>query len=117
MTDHTPTPWISQPFCDDEDHAVFIIGANLGGLAATAPMFPSEIDTVDSSRAQANAAFIVKAVNNHDALVEALEGLDLLLDFGDEPGSIWTFDDPTAIREAFKRARAALSDVGDAGTP
>jgi len=79
MSDHTPTPWEAQPFCDDEDHAVFIIGSNLGGLVATAPMLPSEIDAVNTSRAQANAAFIVEAVNNYDAMKRRIAALELII--------------------------------------
>ncbi len=70
----TPTPWEAQPFGDGED-GVGILGLPLNGLVAWVTMFPTEMDANDPTRAKANAALIVKAVNNHDALVKALEKL------------------------------------------
>lgn len=64
------------------------------------------------------AAFVLKAVNNHEALVKALDQLDTLLDFGDENlDSVWTFDDLTAIQAAFNGAKAILDAVGNVGEP
>jgi hypothetical protein len=58
---HTPTPWAQnkygEPVGPDGDNI------RAKGLALT-----------NSDEAQANTAFIVKAVNSHDALVEALRG-------------------------------------------
>lgn len=59
MTKHTPTPWVNNGegiiVCNDGD--VFTMSTTL----------------LDDKEREANAAFIVKAVNCHDELVEALE--------------------------------------------
>jgi hypothetical protein len=73
---HTPTPWEALASFDDEP-GIPIIGLRLddegnalhtptNGLVAVACQLPTEIDAGDYSRAEANAAFIVKAVNSHD---------------------------------------------------
>ncbi len=81
---HTPTPWQAQKPLDVEgDHGIAIIGLRLNddgipmltptnGLVAIACQLPTEIDDGDFTRALANAAFIVRACNNHYALLEAL---------------------------------------------
>lgn len=51
----------------------------------------------------------LRSSGNAVAMREALERLDFLLDFGDEPSAIWTFDDPSEIQEAFKLAKTALA--------
>jgi hypothetical protein len=82
---HTPTPWEALASFDDEP-GIPIIGLRLddegnalhtptNGLVAVACQLPTEIDAGDYSRAEANAAFIVKAVNSHDALVTALRDI------------------------------------------
>lgn len=64
---------------------------------------PTELDTLAADE-------IERLRNSHDALVAALRKLDALLDFADEPvDSVWTFDDVSAIQEAFKEARTALA--------
>lgn len=57
MTDHTPTPWHS------DDTAIFAEN----GVLARIPNHPE-----NGKNWMADAAFICKAVNNHDALVKAL---------------------------------------------
>lgn len=80
--EHTPLPWEAMP-PDEIDHFVPIIGVRLGddsnpvytptnGVVAGAMLFPTEIDAKDFERAKANAAFIVRAVNCHYQLLEAL---------------------------------------------
>lgn len=58
-TSHTPTPWIAK---FDE-----VIGANDRSVAVCG------VELNENAIDQANAAFIVKAVNAHEALVAALE--------------------------------------------
>ena len=58
---HTPEPWAVQPIV--EDGAQFIIGCNLGGLVGAALSWPTEIDSGDFSRVEANARRIVAAIN------------------------------------------------------
>ena len=61
---HTPTPWIADDFPKE-----ILIRAEDGSfiMAMRKSLYPSE--------KIANANIIVKAVNNHDKLVEALESI------------------------------------------
>jgi len=76
MSDRTPTPWVIRP--ERHDDWGWIRGAD-GELACIARHHDRKDD--DKHRMDktdpyaANAAFIVKAVNSHDALVKALEEL------------------------------------------
>jgi hypothetical protein len=83
---HTPTPWEAQDFCDGEE-GFAIIGTNLGGLVAYASMQPADIDNQDTSRAEANAEFIVTAVNAFEAnqarIAELEKALRPFADFAD----------------------------------
>jgi len=65
-TKHTPGPWEDCPdFYNGGDHYIWPVGAN--GV---------QIATVhDNSQVDANAAFIVRACNAHEELVEALREL------------------------------------------
>lgn len=69
---HTPLPWKAQVLETEYDPGVYIVGSNLGGLVCAALPWPTEIDSGDYSRVEANAAFIVQAVNSHHDLIEAL---------------------------------------------
>ena len=62
-SEHTPTPWHKTALDKIVNSTGTTVIANLNLL---------EFGT-DGNTAIANAAFIVRAVNNHDALVEALE--------------------------------------------
>lgn len=74
-TAHTPTPWaVEDPFGPEQYSIV------QDGLAAYDWQFIAHVpvgNLVDGEfprmQAEANAAFIVRAVNSHDALVSALE--------------------------------------------
>jgi hypothetical protein len=71
MAEHTPTPWrIRNDFG----------GGWIQGSPADGETYGDRVANLAKPKTigAANAAFIVKAVNNHDALVEALE--DLLSD-------------------------------------
>lgn len=117
---HTPTPWEAQNYIDGED-GIGIIGLREGvpvggtptnGLVAFATMFPTEVDAKNSSRATANAAFIVKAVNAHDDLVAAVTELRAAMvqygmDVDEGPNGV-----PYAHTEMMERARAALAKAG-----
>lgn len=74
-TAHTPLPWEAQVMETENDPEVYIFGSNLGGLVCAALPWPTEIESGDYSRVEANAALIVQAVNSHHRLVEALRGL------------------------------------------
>lgn len=68
MAEHTPTPWTLTP----RPHASWIgsIGNNPGD-----PQLWSVEAPYPKGDKSADAALIVRAVNNHDALVKALEGI------------------------------------------
>jgi hypothetical protein len=104
MAEHSPTPWRVDPdFCSDiQDNEGNEIGCvlssvDLGGEWLINGQIPLDEDTRD-----ANAAFIVKAVNSYDALKEALvEARHCLVSFtGGEDG---------ACAETIRRIAAALS--------
>lgn len=65
MTEHTPTPWIFDGF---NALQIFDGDLNLICYVVGGQGYRTNEDT-----AKYNAAFIVRAVNAHDALVEALE--------------------------------------------
>lgn len=67
MSGHTPTPWTTGVFfTGDEDQRAIVSGPR-GELIARSYFVGDE--------PEANIAFIVQAVNAHDALVAALTGL------------------------------------------
>lgn len=71
---HTPLPWCSDPFGNG---IVGDISTPAGEtVAQTQQLFG---DDQQQSRRKANTAFILRAVNSHYALIEALEQLDLEL--------------------------------------
>ena len=68
---HSPLPWITDPsnenlICVDSRPYEYICRVS-----------PSEFSNSSHSREHeiANASFVIRAVNNHDALVAALEGM------------------------------------------
>jgi hypothetical protein len=63
MSAHTPTPWTALP--DENGNETYIVGDRDQAVADCMMGYGVADD--------ANAAFIVKAVNNHDALVKALD--------------------------------------------
>lgn len=120
MAEHTPTPWEAQDF-DDEENGVAIIGlrTNNGipydsptnGMVAWATLHPTEAEAGDATRAKANAAFIVKAANSHEALVAALQEISgprftLELDQGDNEIGSDARDYLDAIQEIAREALA-----------
>lgn len=92
MTEHTPTPWRVEEgtdliwgACNPDDQSSYGMGYPVieGKIPRWKPYKPS------MDEREANAAFIVKAVNNHDALVKDLaDAVKLLHDLlGLVPGS------------------------------
>ena len=65
MSEHTPTPW------HDDDIGIFAGG----GVIARIPNHPE-----NGKNWKNDAAFIVKAVNNHDRLVQTLRAILALCD-------------------------------------
>jgi hypothetical protein len=68
MTEHTPTPWTIYDDADPLKIAIKGIRRDIGG---------AHVATVLSHE---NATFLLKAVNNHEALVKALREIGLACD-------------------------------------
>jgi hypothetical protein len=77
MAEHTQTPWLSDPDWREG------YSWNIHIVDAANPDMRICFMTSDGP-AEANAAFIVKAVNNHDALVKALEPFARIADHFDD---------------------------------
>jgi hypothetical protein len=97
MAEHTPTPWIFDSegiLSTDRDSDVSVI--------ARVPNHP------DNAKAwESNAAFIVNAANNHEALVKALETiLAAEQKFRTAMGDDWEGD---PLSDAIDAARALVS--------
>lgn len=108
---HTPTPWGFNRHSGPRDVTIkrdhFVVGAPIkgGGGDGVAIVFGPERG--NESPSDANAAFIVRAVNAHDALVEALTRLAKWADFPRQwpVGSYLAYDrDVIAAREALRAA-------------
>ena len=97
--EHTPIPWrhnhITQGWIQDET-GVLVAGVQCEHLHSAAK-------GISAKQMVANAELIVLAVNSHDALVAACEGLVELADDGSA-----SFDDPEP-GGVYDRARAALA--------
>jgi len=122
MSEHSPTPW--EVVETTEHHGPYIIttwGTTICDLYTMSnPMVASVRNGGDSfpvhfTDADANAAFIVKAVNSHDALIAALIGIAAFDDIGANDrlatnGSYSGFDEPGGVRVA----REALASIKEA---
>jgi hypothetical protein len=86
--------YVAQPSTTTDSGPQIAITADPDGIMGIAQVFGD-----DESEAQANAAFIVRAVNNHDALVEALDYWMFFIESesGDPKQKVWV-----------EKARAAL---------
>lgn len=77
ISTHTPTPWCISYGQDQKTgevaEYVSAEGRNMHGIKLATPWVEDAWD--EDPEAKANARFIVKAVNSHDELVAALEGL------------------------------------------
>ena len=123
MTDHTPTPWAyrSSPHDDwgwirgpktDDGIAPLVAMARSGKWEQEGELDQHRINKTDPYGA--NAAFIVKAVNNHDALVKALTDLCDEVASEEQHGD-GADDSGCQTCRAHKRARKLLrAVVGDA---
>lgn len=108
MAEHTPTPWHTGSTINTE----LVMGFRDNVEVVISESDP-EID-MPLDEASANAAFIVKACNSHDALVKALNGMvEMYADMVNSGDC--GFWDPEKVKEVIA-ARAALSLSGaDAG--
>lgn len=117
MTEHTPTPWKYRPH--EHDDWGWIRGPKVGNfvgpiVAISRSSAQETSDSFDKHRAagtdpyEANAAFIIKAVNNHDALVKALEEITAM-----DPKGIRADD----LGRAARTAREAVGRVEGSSKP
>jgi len=96
MMKHTPTPWHFTKEVDEMGNPVWDI--------TTDPVDDGWIiahTLTQSKEDKANASFIVRAVNAHEALVEALEAALNMLDNGTKP----SFQSLNKMNEALKLAK------------
>lgn len=82
MTDHTPTPWTCKGqaiFEESSGHTMFVAYC---GTVFGAGVKKGKVESfiIHEDNAHANAAFIVKAVNNHAPMVRSLEQCAQLFD-------------------------------------
>jgi len=101
MSEHTPTPWeaCGKWVCEENDP-----GHNVGICVCE--------DRATEAEALANAAFIVKAVNNHDALVEMLKEASLQIEYLQEKLPIPTSSGVTVL----VRINHVLASVSGSGS-
>lgn len=92
---HTPTPWSLYTKLSTAQEPYSIIDAD-GAVVAVVLWTPNVLEPEDSLD---NARFIIRAVNNHTALVEALQLLQ---------GFNWRLDDSAHGQEIKRRAELAL---------
>lgn len=103
MTAHTPTPWVRDP---RSGRTTMVYSDDATG-SAIADCAPSMVHR-SQAECEANAAFIVRACNAHDELVEALSALLSL--HGTPHQDEWL--NPQAFKfaqDVTDKARAALS--------
>ena len=96
---HTPTPWkITSPNYPQHQRVIFHREGDRHEKVATL--------NEGSISADANAEFIIRAVNNHEALVEALSGI--LARMEDE-----NYDEPhyEAVNAFIEQARTAINNA------
>jgi hypothetical protein len=96
---HTPTPWRIQFLGNAE--ADLIHKGTFAGITAGSGR-PEQLDRGDLAEWEANAAFIVRAVNAHEELVAALQRMLLDLDKDGQAAAIATLN--TLGRAALAKA-------------
>lgn len=99
---HTPTPWKRY----DSPLNSWIGNSDTGEIVADKP----HVSICDAGpRWEANAALIVRALNAHEAMKEALADIhDILSDILEDPDVVLTTQRYTALR-AIKKSRQALA--------
>jgi hypothetical protein len=97
---HTPTPWAIWTEEKARRDDVYIVGNPTGELGGTRHL-AYMVDTWTRQQTTANAAFIVRAVNSHAALVNALK---LLTEKVDAAGGGFC-----GFADELQHARAALA--------
>ena len=114
MSEHTPTPWKLKHKIDPTAVSGITKSAGFDAVIANCGGWSSNTADPDKQRNEqvANAAFIVRACNAHEALVEALAFYVMI--FGNTAASITR----ESAREAYESANSALALArGEAVTP
>lgn len=104
MAEHKQTPWSWHAKSNDQAHNGSIYRMERHGHAYAIAMQPRYVDDAEFA---ANAAFIVKAVNNHEALVERLKEACLQIEYMHSK-----FDETGSGNAVLARINATLSAVG-----
>ena len=103
MSKRTPTPWNISPVRTTEDTAMIVSGEGFEPIA----------DVTEDG----NAAFIVKAVNNHDALVKTLDECRNALAMMIEPETIQKTSTLHAWSHAVAAERKASATLAAVSAP
>jgi hypothetical protein len=102
---HEPTPWHFNPDFNYEGNAV--IQAKDNFHIATVNKFA---ESFGDGKHKANAAFIVKAVNNHEKLVEKLKALVNMIEF-DAKQNDTNLGEIVLEEPVFTEAQALLEEI------
>jgi len=110
MSERTPTPWWTDTEGrGDQQHNVICGSLDAHGTQVVVDDLNAGY-LLDPEERHANAAFIVKAVNNHEALVAMLEDARLQLEYMQEKHSYATGETVLA------RIRGVLASVSAPGS-
>ena len=106
---HTPTPWdITRSRGPVDGEYDFGITAEIGGRTEVIAEAFGWVSEIHKSPAEANAAFIVRAVNAHEAVVEVLEELHAMV-WGECPSLLNEDSGGNARLDGAIRAALALA--------
>src|ERR1700712_2725754 len=84
MAEHTPTPWVYRSHHHDDWGWIRDADGNLAATARDGRVWSDQFDTYRSAGTdpyEPNATFIIKAVNNHQPLVDMLDECRLQLEY------------------------------------
>lgn len=103
MNDHTTTPWQISDVRTTEDTAMIVGGEGF------------EFGLIADVTEDFDAAFIVKVVNNHDALVQALQALVNQVNDYERVNNLAPTPGRTECWDTVARAKEVLGVVGSPG--
>ncbi len=106
---HTPTPWVFIPMNEYVYDAAFKY--RIEGEDGFSPCCIYADGTKNKGTTEANAAFIVRACNSHDALVDALKKATDILERIDTQETRLVFTKDHEIPDLVKSSRQALADA------
>lgn len=112
MREHTPTPWAYRPNEHDDWGWIRDADGNLAATARDGRVWSEDFDRYREAKTdpyEPNAAFICKAVNNHDALVQALK--DALCELSHCAAQLAARGLPGRGGDSVSRAQQAARDI------